>query len=137
MFHQTPEVAELGEAWIENDDRARWRSASGHGAGAAAKASGSSILEVDPGCLLPRHTDSAEEVIVIVSGAARVIVGDDSADASEGGIAVVPKGVPHEVHNAGDEVLRFWAIYAAPEVTTTYEEPVQPDGGRERNPVAG
>src|SRR5687768_5553874 len=100
MFSQTPEVAELSEAWIESDDRARWRSASGHGAGAAAKDSGSSILEVDPDCFLPRHTDSAEEVIVVVSGAALVIVGDDSAD--------------------------------APEVTTTYEEPVQPGGGRER-----
>jgi mannose-6-phosphate isomerase-like protein (cupin superfamily) len=135
MFTQAPQDAEFSEAWIEGDDRGRWRSASGHGPGVGAQASGSSILEVDAGRMLPRHTDSAEELIVIVSGAARVIVGDETATAGAGAVTLVPAGVPHEVHNAGDGPLRFWAVYAAPEVTTTYEEPVQPDGGRERNPV--
>ena len=43
--------------------------------------------------------------------------------------------VPHEVRNAGDSLLRFWAIYASTDVTTTYEEPVQPGGERERSPL--
>ena len=136
MFHQASETVEFSDAWIEGDERGRWRSATGHGRGIGAKASGSSLLEVEPGCLLPRHTDSAEELIVIVSGSATVIVGDETAVASAGAIALVPECVPHEVHNAGEEPLRFWAVYAKPEVTTTYEEPVQPDGGRERDPVA-
>ena len=136
MFSQSPEAAEFSEAWIDGDERGRWRSGSGHSAEAGARASGSSILEVDPGCLLPRHTDSAEEVIAIVSGTAKVIVGDETATAGEGAIALVPAGVAHEVHNAGDAALRFWAIYASTEVTTTYEEPVQPDGERERDPLA-
>ncbi len=135
MFTQAPEAAEFSEAWIEGDERGRWRSASGHGPATGAEASGSSILEVEPGCILPRHTDSAEELIVIVSGAATVIVGDETATASTGAIALVAAGMPHEVHNAGEELLRFWAVYAAPEVTTTYDEPVQPDGERERSPV--
>ena len=135
MFTQSPASAELTDAWIEGDERARWRSGSGHNAKTGARASGSSILEVDAGCLLPRHTDSAEEVIVIAAGAATVIVGDDAATAEEGAIALVPAGVPHEVHNAGDAVLRFWAIYASTDVTTTYEEPVEPGGERERSPL--
>ena len=135
MFTQSPEAADLSEAWIEADDRARWRSGPGHSADVGAEASGSSILEVDPGCLLPRHTDSAEEVIVIVAGNANVIVGDESATAGQGAVALVPAGVPHEVRNAGDSLLRFWAIYAASDVTTTYSEPVQPGGERERSPL--
>jgi quercetin dioxygenase-like cupin family protein len=135
MFTRTPDAADFSETWIDGDERGRWRSAPAHGPGVGAEASGSSLLEVDPGCRLPRHTDSAEESIVVVSGSAKVIVGDEAVLAPEGAIAVVPANVPHEVHNAGAEVLRFWAIYAAPVVTTTYREPVQPDGERERSPV--
>ncbi len=135
MFTQSPQPAELSEAWIEGDDRGRWRSAPGHGPDAGARASASSILEVERGCLVPRHTDSAEEVIVVASGVATVTVGDETATAGEGAIVLVPEGVPHEVQNAGEAPLRFWAIYAATDVTTTYEEPVQPDGGRERSPL--
>ena len=135
MFTQSPKSAELTDAWIEGEERGRWRSGPGHSAETGARASGSSILEIDPGCLLPRHTDSAEEVIVIASGVATVTVGGESATAEEGAIALVPAGVSHDVQNAGDAVLRFWAIYASTDVTTTYEEPVQPDGERERHPL--
>jgi hypothetical protein len=44
--------------------------------------------------------------------------------------------VPHEVHNAGDDVLRFAAVYAEPDVVTTYERVVQPDGSNERHTVS-
>jgi quercetin dioxygenase-like cupin family protein len=123
--------ADLSDAWFEGDETARWRSGAGH----KGAASGSSLLEVPPGCRLPRHTDSAEETIVVVAGAASVTVGDETADVPAGGAALVPECVPHEVRNAGDEPLRFVALYAANDVTTTYEQPVQPGGERERSPL--
>ena len=135
MFTQAPQAADFSDAWIEGDDRARWRSASGHGPRVGARASGSSILELDAGCLLPRHTDSAEEIIVIASGVATVTVGDETATAQQGAIALVPAGVPHEVRNASGSLLRFWAIYSGTDVTTTYESPVQPGGERQRSPL--
>ena len=135
MFTAAPPTSELSDAWIDGDASARWRSSSGHGPGEGAKASGSSVLEVDPGCRLPRHTDSAEEAIVVVSGRASVTVGEETADVPAGGVALVPECVPHEVRNAGDETLRFVAVYAGTDVTTTYEDDVQPDGGRERDPI--
>jgi quercetin dioxygenase-like cupin family protein len=119
-------ASELADAWIDGDPSARWRSAS----------AGSSVLEVDPGCRLPRHTDSVDETIVVVSGSARVEVGEEVSSVSAGEVAHVPECVPHEVFNDGDSVLRFVAVYAsADEVTTTYEAPVQPAGERERKPV--
>ena len=135
MFTQQPPAAELSDAWIEGAVRARWRSAPGHSAETGARASGSSLLEVDAGCLLPRHTDSAEELIVVVEGVAEVTVAEETSTAAQGAIALVPAGVPHHVRNAGDEILRFWAVYASTDVTTTYEEPVQPSGERERSPL--
>src|SRR3954447_7451517 len=125
------EDAELADAWVDGDAAARWRS----GQGTRGAASGSSLLEVAPGCRLPRHTDSAEETIVVIAGAAEVEIGGEEACVAAGAAAVVPREVPHEVRNAGDEPLRFVALYAANEVVTTYEQPVQPDGERERQAV--
>jgi hypothetical protein len=44
--------------------------------------------------------------------------------------------VPHEVRNAGEDVLRFAAVYAEPDVVTTYETEVMPDGSAERHTVS-
>jgi quercetin dioxygenase-like cupin family protein len=134
-FTRSPDAAEFSQAWIDGDEASRWRSAPGHGAAVGAAASGSSILEIEPDCRLPRHSDSAEETIVVVAGAAEVTVGEESAGVAQGGIALVPAGASHEVRNAGKDPLRFLAVYAAAEVTTTYNEPVQPEGKRERNPL--
>lgn len=107
-----------------------------HGPGTGADASGSSLLEVPAGCALARHTDSAEELIVVLSGEAEATVGEEIGHVAAAGMTLVPKDVPHEVRNAGDDPLRFLALYADSEVTTTYERPVEPGGERERTPVA-
>ena len=122
---------ELSEAWVEGDESARWRSAEG----VRGTDSGSSLLEVAADCRLPRHTDSAEETIVVVAGEAEVDVGGERARLTAGGAALVPREVPHEVRNAGDAPLRFVALYAADRVITTYDAEVQPDGGHERQAV--
>jgi quercetin dioxygenase-like cupin family protein len=122
---------ELSDAWQDGAADARWRSAQG----TRGSASGSSLLEVAPGCRLPRHTDSAEETIVVVDGEAEVEVDGARARVSAGSAAVVPREVPHEVRNAGDGPLRFVALYAASDVVTTYEAPVEPGGERERQAV--
>lgn len=125
------EASELSEAWVAGDEGARWRSTSGH----TGERSGSSLLEVPPGCRLPRHTDSAEETVVVIAGTAEVEVGGRRATVEAGGVALVPEDVPHEVRNAGDGDLRFAAVYASNDVVTRYEAPVQPDGARERRPL--
>jgi quercetin dioxygenase-like cupin family protein len=128
--------ADFSDAYVDGDDTARWRSAPGHSPSTGASSSGSSIIEVPAGCRLPRHTDSAEETIVIVAGTAEVEVGEEAVELTAGGLAVVPADVLHEVRNAGGEPLRFVAVYAAPDVVTRYEQVVQPDGARERHTVS-
>jgi quercetin dioxygenase-like cupin family protein len=121
---------------VDGDDTARWRSTSGHGPSAGAVASGSSALEIDPGCWLPTHTDSAEETIAVVAGRALITVGGESRELSVGGLALVPADVPHAVRNSGEETLRFVAVYASTDVVTRYEDEVQPDGSSERRPLS-
>jgi quercetin dioxygenase-like cupin family protein len=130
------DTAEFEEVWLDEEPSARWRSATAHGPGTGAAASGSSLLEVDPGRRLPRHTDSAEETIVVVSGTALVSIAEEREQIVAGGLTVVPADVPHEVANPGEELLRFAAVYAGADVVTTYEQPVRPDGGITRRPVA-
>jgi quercetin dioxygenase-like cupin family protein len=131
---RTDEV-ELVDAWQAEDDTARWRSATGTTPSAGARTSGTSVLEVAPGCRLPRHTDSAEETIAILAGRARVRIGDEEDELPAGGLALVPEDVPHEVRNAGQEPLRFLAFYASGDVVTRYEHEVQPERSRERRPL--
>ena len=136
MITVDPRTLELSDSWQEEDPAARWRSGPGHSPSVGASSSGSSLLAVEPGCRLPRHTDSAEEVILVVAGTAEVHVGDEHSTVPTGGLAIVPKCVPHEVRNAGAEVLRFVAVYAEPDVVTRYEHAVQPDGSAERHTVS-
>ena len=135
MLIVRPGDLELSPAWTEGDDTARWRSAAGTTPDGGTRSSGSSILEVPAGCRLPRHTDSAEETIVVLDGRAEVRVGEEEGEVAAGALALVPAGVPHEVRNAGDDVLRFVALYASCDVVTRYEHDVQPDGERERRPL--
>jgi quercetin dioxygenase-like cupin family protein len=123
----------MQDAWIEGDGTARWRSTQGP----SGECSGTSVLEVPPGRRLPRHTDSAEETVVVVRGAAEVVLDGEASLVEAGGAAVIPADVPHEVRSVGARTLRFLAVYAAPEVTSTYERPVAPDGERERQAVGG
>ena len=130
------EEAELADAWIEGDETARWRSGGGLGPSSGARESGCSLMEVPPGCRLPRHTDSAEETIVVIAGVAEVELVDERERLPAGGVALVPANLPHQVVNVGEEPLRFVALYASADVLTRYEEEVQPDGERERRPLS-
>ena len=132
---RTAAMTDLSASWVDGRPDLHWRSAVGTSPGDGARASGTSLLEVDPGCALPRHTDSAEEVVVVVSGTAEVELEGESTTVAAGGVALIPQDAPHQVRNAGDDVLRFVAVYAGVDVVTTYEADVQPDGGRERQTI--
>ena len=128
-------MEDLSEQWVDGRPDLRWRSTLGTTPDGGAKASSTSLLEVEPGCALPRHTDSAEETVVVVAGEAEVEVAGETATVPAGGVALVPKDVPHQVRSGGDETLRFVAVYAGVDVVTRYEEPVQPAGEREQQTV--
>jgi quercetin dioxygenase-like cupin family protein len=80
-------------------------------------------FELAPGNELPRHTDSAEEVLYILEGEAEASVGDESARVKQGQLVVVPKMAPHGVRNVGDTTVRVLGFFGgANNFVATFEE---------------
>jgi quercetin dioxygenase-like cupin family protein len=59
------------------------------------------VFELDPGDELATHTDSAEEVLLVLGGVAEAAVDGRRARLEQGTIAIVPAMTPHSVRNVG------------------------------------
>ena len=70
---------------------------------AATRAAASAVVcfEVAPGNRLGRHTDSAEEVILVLAGKAEAEIDGERGRLRLGGLALVPAMAPHDVRNVG------------------------------------
>ena len=126
---QTDEL-ELIEGWSEDDStrRARFNFPIFNLTGALNTAV--VYFEVDPGDHLGMHTDSAEEVLYIMSGTAEAIVGDERGEIGPGSLALVPAMVPHDIVNTGDETVRLVGFFSSSTVVSVFEDPFAPSGRR-------
>ena len=86
------------------------------------------LFELDPGAELPVHTDSAEELLIIVHGTAEAHVGDEVGRISKHHAALVPPMAPHGLRNVGDDVLRVLGTFSSSTVVSTVERPFEPGG---------
>lgn len=87
-------------------------------------------FELDRGMRLGTHTDSAEEVIVVLAGEIDVIVGDERRRVAAGGLAVVPAQVPHDVVGAGAETARVTGVFSASTIVSVFDDEWVPYGTR-------
>ncbi|MEO8623392.1 MAG: cupin domain-containing protein [bacterium] len=62
-------------------------------------------VEIAPGHPATPHQLTREEVFIVLSGRARVRLGEDEREASVGDAIVVPRDTPFELSVAGDEPL--------------------------------
>ena len=87
------------------------------------KKSATVYIELAPGDRLGRHTDSAEELLLILDGDVEISVGDESGTAGTGTIAHVPEMVPHDIRNTGDTRARILGFFGgANNIIATFEE---------------
>ena len=86
------------------------------------------LFELDPGAELYVHTDSAEELLIIVQGTAEARVGDEVGRLETHQVALVPPMAPHGLRNIGDDVLRVLGTFSASTVVSTFERPFMIDG---------
>jgi quercetin dioxygenase-like cupin family protein len=120
---------ELLEAWLDGDpDRSRVRVTFPINKWVGSRDSAVVYFEVEPGNRLPRHTDSAEEILYLVSGEAEAEVGDERSRLTAGDLAVIPSMVPHGLVNVGEDTLRVIGFFSEAEVISSFDEPVQPVG---------
>jgi quercetin dioxygenase-like cupin family protein len=87
-------------------------------------------FELEPGCRLGSHTDSAEEILLILEGEAEATVGDEQGRVSAGDMAVVPAMVPHALRNVGVETVRVAGFFSSNVVVSTFNRPLMPFGER-------
>lgn len=79
-------------------------------------------FEIEPGDSLGRHTDSAEELLLIMEGEVEVSVGDESCSASKGHLALVPEMVPHDIRNTGSTTAKVLGIFGgANHIVATFD----------------
>lgn len=86
------------------------------------------LFELDPGAELPMHTDSAEELLVVVQGTAEARVGDEVGRLAKHDVALVPPMAPHGLRNIGEDVLRVFGTFSSSAVVSTFERPFEEDG---------
>jgi len=88
------------------------------------------LFELDPGAELVSHTDSAEEILVVLQGSAEATVGDECGPLAAGQAALVPASVPHGVRNTGSETLRVLGFFSASTILSRFEEAPAPGAPR-------
>jgi quercetin dioxygenase-like cupin family protein len=87
-------------------------------------------FELEPGEHTGMHTDSAEEIVLILSGRAEAIVGDERGELSAGGLGLVPALVPHDVRNIGEETVRVVGFFSSGIFVSVFDDPLMPAGTR-------
>ena len=119
----------LGEVQLAREDSGL-RVAFPFHAGTGTAASSAVYFQLDPGVAVGTHTDSAEEIVVILEGNAEAIVGDERGLLQAGDAAVVPASVPHDVRNVGDVPLRVLGFFAGSAVVHVFADAPAPDAPR-------
>ncbi|MGH3144210.1 MAG: cupin domain-containing protein [Rubrobacter sp.] len=121
---------ELMEAWYEDDPTMQVRVNFPFFLGTENKSTAVVYFEIEPGNRLGTHTDSAEEILLILAGTAEVSLGDERERLSVGEMALVPAMVPHALRNTGDETLRVVGFFSSNVIVSTFDQPMMPFGQR-------
>jgi quercetin dioxygenase-like cupin family protein len=121
---------ELTEYWCDADPTLRGRLGLTMHTGNGSASSAVIYFEHEPGEHHGRHTDSAEEVVLVLGGEAVVTAGDERMRLSEGTLALVPALVPHDVSNVGEGKLRVVGFFSSAAVVSQFDELLAPFGTR-------
>jgi quercetin dioxygenase-like cupin family protein len=121
---------EMIEAWYEQDPAMRITFQFPFYAATGNESSSVVYFTIEPGHYLGTHTDSAEEIVLILSGTVEASLGDETGRLSAGQAALIPAMVPHGIRNIGDETARCVGFFSAAIVESTFDQPIMPPGLR-------
>ncbi len=121
---------EMFEAWYADDPAMRITVNFPFYAATGNERSAIVYFEIEPGRYLGTHTDSAEEIVLLLTGTVEASLGDETGQLSAGQAVLIPAMVPHGVRNIGDETARCVGFFAAAEVESTFDRPMMPFGER-------
>jgi len=88
--------------------------------------------ELEPGRRIGRHTDSVDELLLVLAGTVEATVGEETGTVAATSLAILPAGTPHAVANVGGETARLVGLFPDADVRSTFEtEPAVVGEGRE------
>lgn len=119
---------ELLDVWYEQDPAMRARVNFPFFAATGNEHSSAVYFEIAPGHYLATHTDSAEEIVLILAGTVEASLGNERESLSAGQAALIPAMAPHGIRNTGTETARCLGFFAAAEVVSTFDQPMMPFG---------
>ena len=120
---------ELIEVWLDSDPQhKRLQVTFPINKWAGSRDSAVVYFEIEPGNRLAPHTDSAEEILYLISGQAEAEVGDERGRLAAGDLAVIPAMAPHSLLNTGEEPLKVIGFFSESEIVSSFDEPIQPIG---------
>ena len=126
MITERIDQLELLEVWYEDDPTMRVKVNFPFFLGTGTKNTAVVYFEIEPGYRLGTHTDSAEEILLILEGEAEVSLGDEPGRVSAGEMALVPAMVPHSLRNTGNETVRVTGFFSSNVVVSTFDQPMMP-----------
>jgi quercetin dioxygenase-like cupin family protein len=121
---------DMFEITYENDAAMRVRANFPFYAGTGNESSSVVYFEIEPGHYLGTHTDSAEEIVLVLSGTVEASLGDETGQLSAGQAVLIPAMVPHGVRNIGDETARCVGFFSAAVLHSTFDQVLQPLGSQ-------
>lgn len=65
---------------------------------------------MEPGGGMPNHTNTVEHEQYVLSGAARVGIGDEVIEVAQGDVVFIPAGVPHWYESLGPDEFAFLCV---------------------------
>jgi quercetin dioxygenase-like cupin family protein len=126
VIAETIEDLELMEVWYETDPTMRLKVNFPLFLGTGTKNTAVVYFEIEPGYRLGTHTDSAEEILLILEGEVEVSLGEEEGRLSAGQMAVVPAMVPHGMRNVGEERVRVAGFFSSNVLVSTFDKPMMP-----------
>jgi quercetin dioxygenase-like cupin family protein len=128
MYTANLNTLDLLEAWYENDPRMRSKASFPFSKATGNASSAAVYFEIEPGHYLGTHTDSAEEIVLVLSGTAEASLGDERGTLTAGEAVLIPAMVPHSIRNLGEEKVRCIGFFASATLVSTFDQTLQPLG---------
>jgi quercetin dioxygenase-like cupin family protein len=119
---------DLNEIWGENRPEIHNRSTFPLFGAMGTENSATVYFELDAGDALGWHTDSVEELLLILTGEVEVSVGDETGQLAAGEIALVPTMAPHNIRNTGQETAKVLGFFGSDHFVATFDVPFAPVG---------
>ncbi len=80
------------------------------------------LVELAPGEELGTHTDSAEEILLVLEGKIEATVEKEKVEATKDELILVPKMIPHNFKNTGNTTARVLGFFGgANNIVATFE----------------